>query len=155
MATSTPFGPGTMTIGATPFAFECEVLGGKVTHAYEEIGSARTMLCGTERPISRKRTDGLTFNLENDLTSAGLYQYLITNDLTEVPFAYEPNTASGATWTGTVQLTLPADIGADEFGAPIISSVTWAGVGAFTFTPAGGAVTAVAAPEVEAEAEAA
>jgi hypothetical protein len=88
--------------------------------------------------VSRKRTDGLTFNLENDLTSAGLYAYLVTNDLTEQPFTYEPNTASGATWAGTVQLTLPESIGADEFGSPIVSSVTWAGVGAFTFTPAGG-----------------
>jgi len=124
-----------MTIGATLYSFDCEVLGGKVTHTYEEIGSARTLLCGDERPISRKRTDGLTFNLENDLTDSGLYAYLVTNDLTEVPFAYEPNTETGASWTGTVQLTLPADIGADAFGAPIISSVSWSGVGAFTFTP--------------------
>jgi hypothetical protein len=143
MAASVPFGPGTMTIGATPLAFDCEVLGGKVTHTYAEVGAARTMLCGTERPVSQKRTDGLTFNLENDLTASGLYQYLITNDLTEVPFTYEPNTDNGASWAGTVQLTLPADIGADEFGAPIISSVSWAGVGAFTFTAGtGGALLA-------------
>jgi hypothetical protein len=136
MAGSVPFGPGTMTIGATPYAFECEVLGGTVTHAYEDVGEARTMLCGTARPSSKSRTDGLTFNLENDLSATGLYAYLVENDLTEVPFAYEPNTASGATWTGTVQLTLPESIGADAFGSPIVSSVAWAGVGAFTFTPA-------------------
>ena len=139
MATSVPFGPGTMTVGTTPLAFECEVLGGKVTHAYEDVGEARTMLCGTERPSSKKRTDGLAFNLENDLSAAGLYAYLVTNDLEEVPFAYEPNTASGATWVGTVQLTLPGEIGADEYGAPIVSAVEWAGVGAFTFTPAAAA----------------
>jgi len=124
-----------MTIGTTPLSFDCEVLGGKVTHTYSDIGSARTMLCGDERPVSRKREDGLTFNLENDLTTTGLYAYLLANDLTEQPFEYTPNTANGAEWTGTVQLTLPADIGADEFNAPIISSVSWSGVGAFTFTP--------------------
>lgn len=139
MAASVPFGPGTMTIGTTPLAFECEVLGGKVTHAYEDVGEARTMLCGTERPSSKKRTDGLSFNLENDLGAAGLYAYLVENDLTEVVFDYTPNTANGASWTGSVQLTLPAEIGADEFGAPIVSAVEWAGVGAFTFTPAAAA----------------
>ena len=139
MAASVPFGPGTMTIGTTPLAFECEVLGGKVTHAYEDVGEARTMLCGTERPSSKKRTDGLSFNLENDLSAAGLYAYLVTNDLTEVPFDYTPNTANGASWTGSVQVTLPSEIGADEFGAPIVSAVEWAGVGAFTFTPAAAA----------------
>jgi hypothetical protein len=135
MATFVTFGPGTMTLGATPQAFDCEVLGGKVTHAYEDVGEARTMLCGTVRPSSKARTDGLAFELENDLSATGLYKYLLTNDLTNVVFAYTPNTARGAKWAGTVQLTLPAEIGADEYGAPIVSSVEWAGVGAFTFTP--------------------
>lgn len=139
MAVSVAFGPGTITVGSTPVDFSCEVLGGKVTHAYEDVGQARTMMCGTERPASKKRTDGLSFNLENDLSAAGLYAYLVTNDRDEVPFSYEPNTANGATWTGTVQLSLPAEIGADEFGAPIVSAVEWAGVGAFTFTPAAAA----------------
>jgi len=132
----TVFGPGTITLGATPLDFSCEVLGGKVTHNYEEIGTARTPLCGTERPATKKRTDGLAFNLENDLTAAGLYQYLMTNDLTTVPFVYTPNTAAAASWAGSVQLQLPADVGADEFGSPIVSAVEWAGVGPFTFTPA-------------------
>lgn len=135
MAAFTPFGPGTVTLGATPLDFSCEVLGGRVTHTYEDVGDARTMLCGTERPSSKKRTDGLAFSLENDLSAAGLYQYLITNDLTDVAFEYTPNTADGAGWTGTVQLILPAEIGSDEFAAPIVSEVEWAGVGAFTFTP--------------------
>jgi hypothetical protein len=134
MATSVPFGPGTITLGTTPEDFSCEVLGGHVTHTYEDVGDARTMLCGTAKPSSKSRADGLSFNLENDLSDTGMYQYLLDNDLEEVPFAYTPNTADGAKWDGTVQLTLPADIGADEFGSPIISSVEWAGVGVFTFT---------------------
>lgn len=136
MAASVPFGPGTVTIGTTPLDFTCEVLGGKVTHAYEDVGEARTMLCGTVRPATKTRTDGLAFELENDLGAAGLYAYLVTNDLTEVVFDYTPNTANGASWDGTVQLTLPSEIGADQFGSPIVSAVEWAGVGGFNFTPA-------------------
>lgn len=135
MAASVPFGPGTITIGATPLDFTCEVLGGKVTHTYEDVGEARTMMCGTERPASKRRADGLGFDLENDLTAAGLYAYLVTNDLSEQPFTYTPNTAQASKWVGSVQVTLPAEIGADEFGAPIVSTVEWAAVGAFTFTP--------------------
>ena len=58
----------------------------------------------------------------------------MTNDLTTVVFAYTPNTANGAKWAGSVQLTLPAEIGAGAFGEPIVSSVEWVGVGKFTFT---------------------
>lgn len=142
MATTVPFGPGTITLGATPLDFSCEVLGGRVTHTYEEVGETRTMLCGTAKPSSKSRTDGLSFDLENDLTDTGMYSYLLANDLTEAAFVYTPNTADGASWAGTVQLVLPADIGADEFGAPIVSSVEFAGVGAFTFTPSTAAAAA-------------
>lgn len=137
MSAYVPFGPGTLTLGEDPATdFSCEVSGGRVTHAYEEIGSARTMMCGTVRPASRARTDGLSFDVENDLAGTGLYQYLLTNDMAEVPFSYTPNNASGAAWTGVIVATLPGEIGADEFGSPIVSTVEWAGVGAFQFTPA-------------------
>lgn len=138
MASFTPFGPGTITVGATgsELDFSGEVLGGKVTHTYEESGTARTMMNGDSRPASRNRTDGLTFSLENDLTAAGLYSFLLDSDLTEQSFTYTPNTTGAASWAGTIQVTLPGDIGADEFGTPIVSSVEWAGVGVFTFTPA-------------------
>ena len=136
---SSPLGPGTLELGlveTTLTDFSCEILGGKVTHTYEDVGDSRTMLCGTVRPASRTRVDGLGFTLENDLTAAGLYQFLLTNDLLEVFFAYTPNTAGAAAWDGKIQVTLPAEIGADEFGSPIVSEVEWTGVGAFTFTPA-------------------
>ena len=134
MATFTPLGDGTLTVGTTPNDFSCEVQGWKVTHAYEEVGSSRTMLCGTERPASKRRADGMTGTIENDLSAAGMYSYLLTNDLTEQVVTFTPNTAAGATWVLTCQLTLPADIGADEYGAPIVSSVEWAGVGQVDFT---------------------
>ena len=139
---SVPFGPGTILIGTPGTDFACEVLGGAVTHSYEEVGEARTALCGTAKSAPRTRIDGLSFDVENDLTAAGLYKYLHDNDLSDVPFVYTPNTAAGAKWEGTVTLTLPDEIGADQFGSPIASSVAWTGVGPFTFTPATAATTA-------------
>lgn len=139
MASTTYLGPGTLEIGlvaGTLTDFSCEISGGHVTHAYEDVGDARTMLCGTAKPASKVRTDGLTFGLENDLTASGLYQFLMTNDLADAFFNYVPNTVGAASWDGKVQLTLPADIGSDEFGSPIVSDLELAGVGAFTFTPA-------------------
>lgn len=136
---SVPFGDGTVTIGVGPLAFECEVLGGKITHAYEDVGESRTMMCGTKRKAKKVRTDGTAFNLENDLSSAGLYAYCILNDLTEQPIEYVPNVANGAKWAGTVEVTLPSEIGADKHGSPIISSVTWAFIDHVIFTPAAAA----------------
>lgn len=134
--TSVPLGPGTLTLGTgTPKDFSCEILGGKVTHDYSEVGSSRTMMCGDVRPASEVRSDGLAFDVENDLSAAGLYAYLMANDLTTVTFDYTPNTAAGHKWAGSIVLKLPSEIGADEFGQPIVSSVEWQGVGAFTYTP--------------------
>lgn len=136
-AAATPFGPGTIEVGATgsEVDFAGEVLGGTVTHTYEDVGDQRTMLDGTVRAATRTRIDGLTFSVENDLTAAGLYQFCVTNDGTDQTFTYTPNTAAGASWAGTVSVALPAEIGADEFNAPIVSDVEWSGVGKFTFTP--------------------
>ena len=136
MAASVPFGPGTITIGATPLDFTCEVLGGKVTHTYADVGDARTMLCGTKRPSSKDRTDGLAFEVENDLTAAGLYAYLMTNDLTEQDFDYTPNTANAR--RGPVRCApSPARL-ARTVRLPDCVAVEWAGVGVFTLTPGAG-----------------
>ena len=131
----TVLGDGTLTLGVTPSDFSGEVLGAKVTHEYEDIGDKRTMLDGTIRPAQQKRTDGFTASVENDLTAAGIYSYLQSNDLAEVPFVFTPNTADGAKWEGTVVATLPGEIGSDEYGSPIVSDVELKGVGVFTFTP--------------------
>lgn len=133
---STILGPGTLTVGTPGNDFSCEILGGRITHEYEELVARRTPLCGNEKPAARKRNDGLTFTLENDLSADGLYQWLVTNDLTTQAFVFTPNTADGAKWEGEFLATLPTDVGADEYGAPIGSTVTWEGVGAFTFTAA-------------------
>lgn len=136
MAEYSILGTGTLTLGETPVDFSGEVLNAAVQHEYEDIGDARTMLDGTTRAGSRKRTDGFTADVENDLTATGLYQYLVNNDLTEVAFEFTPNTDDGAVWSGTVIASLPSEIGADEYGNPIVSTVELTAVGTFTFTPA-------------------
>lgn len=139
-AVVTPLGPGTITVGTAPLDFSCEVVGAKITHEYEEISEAKTRLCGTAIPAQEERRDGFTAEIENDLTAAGLYAFLQTNDLTTQDFSFVPNTGVGAvtqaSWDGQITAKLPADIGADEYGQPIASSVEWPAVGALTFTAA-------------------
>lgn len=137
MSAST-FGPGTVTFGTAPGqSFECEVTGGKVTHAYEEV-EQRTRLCDTaaRNPRKVRASDGLSLDLVNDLTAAGLYAYIHANDLADVPVEFVPNTADGAKWAGTVTLLLPAEIGAGEWGEELASTVELPAVGTLTFTPA-------------------
>lgn len=136
MATYENLGPATIAVGTAPGTdFAGEFLGVKIVHSYDDIGESRTMLDGSERPSSKRRTDGVTGGLENDLTAAGLYVYLQANDLTTADIVIT-QTETGSTWTGQVQLALPAEIGADEFGSPIVSDIEWDAVGTFAFTPA-------------------
>ena len=135
-ATFTPLGPGTVTIGTTPLDFSAEVTGAKITHDYEDVGEAFTTLDGTNYPATRQKADGFTATLVNDLTAAGLYAYLQLHDLETVDFEFTPNTGAGGSWAGQVTLTLPAEIGADDFGANMASEVDWSAVGALVFTAA-------------------
>lgn len=129
-------GPCTITIGTAPGTdFSGEFLNVHIVHNYEDIGDPRTMLNGDKRAAARVRTDGITGSVENDLTAAGLYQYLYTNDQTDADITIT-QTESGAAWTGQVSLALPAEVGADEFGSPIVADLELTAVGTFTFTPA-------------------
>lgn len=134
---SVPFGPGTVTL--TAIDFSCEVTGGAVTHAYDETESKRK-LCGTITAATRTRKDGVKFDLENDLDAAGLYATLagLGENPAPTPIEYTPNTAAGASWSGTVVPLLPSEIGASAYGDPIASSVEWPAVGLLDFTPSTG-----------------
>lgn len=134
-------GPGTLEIGDTAETltdFSGEVKSGQIKHDYETVGEKRRFLDGTGRDPERTRNDGAAFELENDMSAAGLYAYL--QGLGENPaakhFRYTPNTAAGAVWAGKLFPLLPASVGADEYGAPLASSVEWPGDGIFSFTPA-------------------
>lgn len=134
MATVVPLGPGTVTIGATPLAFDCEVTAASVTHEYDTADSV-TRLCGDVVPGESTRTDTFTASITNDLTAAGLYAYIHSVDMTVQPLIFTPNTAAAATWTGDVTVTLPDAVGADEFGAPMAGAIAWVAVDTLTFDP--------------------
>lgn len=139
MASYVELGPGTVTVqvgSGDATDFSGEVLSATVKHDYEDVGETRTMLDGSKRGAGQVRTDGIALSIENDLTAAGLYQYLVTNDGAAATVVYTPNTAAGASWTLTgVVLRLPAEVGADEYGSPLASEVDWTG-GTAAFTAA-------------------
>jgi hypothetical protein len=128
-------GPGTLTVGTTPQDFSAEVKSASITHEYDETSEAVTYLDGSATPASETRADGFTAEVDNDLTAAGLYDYCFTNDQTEQAFSFTPNDALGAVWEGTVKIKLPSEIGSDQFGNPITSTIEWQAVGALDFTP--------------------
>ncbi len=142
MATYTKLGPGTVkvTVGTgSAEDFSGEVLSATVNHEYEDVGESRTMLDGSVRGAGQRRTDGISLSIENDLTAAGLYQYLMDHDGELATVDYVPSTADGAAWKiDGVTLRLPDSVGADEFGSPLASEVEWSG-GAASFTAAAGA----------------
>lgn len=127
----------TLTAG-TAVDFSGEFLGVKIGHEYTTLGEDRTMLDGSKRSAAEQRRDSVTGATENDLTAAGLYKLLQDNDLAEADVTIT-QTASGASWTGKVKLKLPADVGADAFGTPIVSTISWPAAGPtqqFAFTAA-------------------
>lgn len=136
------FGPGTLTYtltggSGTAQEFAQEVKSGGINHGYEEVGEATTYLSGTTVPAGEIRADSLTYEADFDLSGAGLYQFLMTNDLSDATVEFTPNTTAGASWTGLVRLKLPESATAESFGALISGSVEHAFVGPVTFTPAG------------------
>lgn len=136
--TVTTLGPGTVEVGTAPLDFTCEVVGAKITHEYEEQTARRVRLCGQAIEATEKRVDGFAASVENDLSAAGLYAYTQANDMTVQPLKFTPNNASGAKWEGQVVVKLPGEIGADEFGEPIVSDIEWTAAGVpqtFAFTP--------------------
>jgi hypothetical protein len=132
----TRFGPGTISLGATPTQIECEVTGGSITHNYGETGDTVTTLCGDSiGPTKTREADTIKLDSLLDLTTTGMYTYLQTNDLDIVPFEFTPNTAAAAAWAGDVQLQLPTDVTFDSYGEPIKGSTEWTAQPTFTFTP--------------------
>lgn len=139
MSNRTILGPGTVSVKVgtgTAHQFEAECRSASITHSYEDIGEAVTYLDGHTHGGSKSRTDGFKAALDNDLGASGLYSFLHTHDLADATLEYTPNSADQAKWAGTVTLTLPSEIGADEFGAPLASEVEWSAVGKLVFTPA-------------------
>jgi len=141
------FGPGTLMLtpdGGGPENFECQVKAGGVQHAYETSReSVQYLGAGCESGSSQSRTDSLTFDVDHDLMSSGLYNWLLTNDRQAVSFTWTPQTdygsATAASWSGTVTALLPDQVTGDEYGSLLSGTVTWSQAvagdsGNFTFT---------------------
>ena len=136
------FGPGTLVLdpAGTAVNFECQVKSFTVAHEYEEIAEEVKYLgADCVEPATQERGDSIAFDIDHDLSATGLYAWALNNDLQTVAFEYVPNTTMGtvtpAKWAGSVVVTVP-NAEADEYGARLAGTVEWAGVGAFTFTPA-------------------
>jgi hypothetical protein len=134
----TKFGPGTMTFtvaAGPPVEFAQEVKGGGITHEYSEAGEATTYLDASSESAGATRGDKLAVTCDFDLGAAGLYAFLDTNDLLDAAVVYTPNTASGASWTGTVQLRMPDGATAENFGAKISGGLELPFIGKAVFEP--------------------
>lgn len=134
----TKFGSGTMTFtiaGGEPVQFAQEVKGGGITHEYSESGEATTYLDGSSEGAGSTRGDKLAVNCDFDLGVGGLYAFLDTNDLVQAAVVFTPNTAVGASWTGTVELRLPDGATAENFGAKISGGLELPFIGKAVFSP--------------------
>lgn len=140
MSSYTIFGPGSITVkvgAGTAIDYAGEVLSFTLNHTYADVGENRTMLNGDKRKGQRRRDpDSVTFTFEPDLTSAGLYSMLQSNDLEKAILAYTPSSADGAKWEGEVELSLPETVDGTEFGIAIAGSCTWLASESLAFTPA-------------------
>lgn len=137
----TKFGPGTVTLtvnGGTAESFEQEVKGGGLAHEYSDIGEDVTYLDGVTDPAGKQRADTLSLDCDFDLGSAaGFYGFLFDNDTADATLEFVPNTAAGASWSGTVRLQLPAEVSAEEFGAKMTGTVELPFVGHAAYSATG------------------
>lgn len=137
---TTTFGPGTVTFkfSGVPEDFSCEVNSGTILHAYETVDQ-KTRMCDTVKRAPKKvrAGDGLKLSLSNDLGAEGFYAQLHDYDLQTVDVEFVPNTVTGASWAGQIQVVLPSEIGGGEWGGDIESEVEFQSPGVFVFTPGG------------------
>ncbi len=136
----TKFGPGTLTYtisGGTAVEFAQEVKGVTMSHSYETSGDPVTYLDGSSDLPGSTRADGITAEVDMDLTETGFYNFCFVNDGQQANVVYVPNTVDGASWSGIVQIALPEDVAAESFGSKISGSISHQFVGAVAFTPAG------------------
>lgn len=152
MATPQPvkLGPGELTLGETGTELDasCQVNNLKIAPTKDQ-GDSKTKLCGTVVPGAVDYTFALTGNVDQDVaTAAGLSALCWESAGTEVPFTFTPNTAAGATATGTVILD-PLDFGGDEYGEDMTSDIEFAIVGKPTITWGTGTPPAAFAADVD------
>lgn len=135
-AKSTRLGPGTFTFGetGTPLDASCQLANGVVSWD-KDAEDPITVLCGDTVPGSVTYTAAMSGNLLQDLEDeAGVVGYTWAHRGEAVPFTFTPNTAAGATVTGTIVID-PLDVGSeDDYGAVMTSDFEWDIVGTPTLT---------------------
>lgn len=131
MPNTTRLGPGEFTFGptGTPLDASCQLANGTVSWE-KDADDDITTLCGDTAAGSVTYTATMSGNLLQDLTEDdGLVAYTWAHKGEAVPFTYIPNSAAGATVTGTLTID-PLDVGSSEdYGAVMTSDFEWSCVG--------------------------
>lgn len=110
--TDSRLGPGTLTLGAVPDDFTCQVTNCRLSPSAEEEDALPT-LCEPERPASVTTSWALAGTVIQDWElDDGFVEFCRVNDTTEVPFVFVPNTTAGKQYSGTVQIRA-VEIGGD------------------------------------------
>lgn len=138
----TALGPGVLTIQTvaapgTPTDYSCLVNGLELTTDVA-VGDSSFKLCGTEVPGTLTPTGTLSGNVDQDLDAAsgGLFQFCSEHWGTVAAFTFEPSTAAGIEAAGSI-LVVPLTLGGTEYGAPLVSDVSFQTVGDITYTKGG------------------
>lgn len=133
-----PFGPGTLTFGATGTEIDVSCQVNSLTIAVEkDQGDTVTKLCGTQRSPAPIYTWTMSGNIDADLTDPdGLWALSQTAKGTQVPFTYVPNTTAGTEAAGVIVID-PMAFGGEEYGAIMASDIEWQLTGEPDYTLAG------------------
>jgi len=143
-ASVTKLGPGTLTIGAVPNDFTCQVTAARVEWEVDAEDAVQ-VLCGESVPGARTYSASLTATILSDLgltPGPGIVEFSWTNKGTEQPFEFVPKTTAAKAVTGTLIID-PISVGGDESGQNMLSDFEFAIVG----DPVLGPATAVLANE--------
>ena len=148
---STKLGPGTLTLGdvGTLQDASCQLAGAVVGWDKDKADDI-TVLCGDVVAGGTTYTATLSGTFLQDLEDeAGLVAFTWENRGVSVPFTFTPNTAAGATVTGTVVID-PIDVGStDDFGSTMTSDFEWDCVGEPALAWGGAAASASRETAVE------
>jgi hypothetical protein len=143
-----PLGPGTLTLGATPTDFSCQVENAALQWNKTTSTEIWT-LCGAMIPPLALYAAHLTGRfIQDNMQSAGLAAFCYTNMGKQLAFVFTPNTVDAAKYTGTV-IVDPLTFGStDKYGTPQVADFDWDCVG--IPTPTWGVGTLLAEAEAQA-----
>ncbi|MBF6085297.1 hypothetical protein IU485_28410 [Nocardia cyriacigeorgica] len=127
-------GPGTLQLGetGTQIDISCQITSARLTPDKDEDDALNT-LCGDTVPGEVTYAWTLNATIVQDLAADGINAWSLTHAGEQVPFTFTPNTALGATASGTLTVD-PLAIGGDVKTRPT-ADVEWSVVGQPVYTP--------------------